>query len=96
MATSTCASRWRDPLTAGQIRTYTPGRDTCRYDSGGPLVHRYGTRPYLVAVDPHGEGCAGSTPTVNTRVIPYIKDQAGRPFLRAGVRAPLPEFTAWT
>ncbi|MGW2763620.1 trypsin-like serine protease [Streptomyces sp. NPDC001275] len=41
-------------------------------NSGGPLVHRYGTRPYLVAVDSHGEGCAGSTPTVNTRVIPYI------------------------
>ncbi|MFB6961442.1 trypsin-like serine protease [Streptomyces sp. NPDC056309] len=72
MADGTCASRWRDPLTAGQICTYTPGRDTCRHDSGGPLAHRYGTRPYLVAVVSHSQSCAGSTPTVNTRVIPYI------------------------
>ncbi|MEV8589239.1 serine protease [Streptomyces sp. NPDC051180] len=72
MSTATCAERGWSRVTSAQICTYAPGRDTCLFDSGGPLVHREGGRPYLVGLVSYGRGCATDTPAVNTRVGAYL------------------------
>ncbi|WP_432033751.1 serine protease [Streptomyces antibioticus] len=66
-----CVSRGVKDLTPGSICTHTPGKDTCQYDSGGPLVY-YLPRPVLVGIVSYGIGCAGDVPTVNTRVASYL------------------------
>ncbi len=69
---SACTLRGVDGLTPAQLCTWTPGRDTCVYDSGGPLVHRSPTgRPTLAALVSYGHGCATDTPAVNTRITAY-------------------------
>ncbi|MCZ0981981.1 serine protease [Streptomyces diastatochromogenes] len=59
-------------VTAAQLCTYAPGRDTCQYDSGGPLVHTIAGTPYVVGLVSYGKGCATDTPAVNTRVWSYL------------------------
>ncbi|WP_411072629.1 serine protease [Streptomyces sp. cmx-4-25] len=72
MSNRTCVSRGMYGVTPAQLCTYAPGRDTCRYDSGGPLVHTTGRQPYLVGLVSYGRGCATDTPAVNTRVRSYL------------------------
>ncbi|MFE0648294.1 serine protease [Streptomyces sp. NPDC059534] len=72
MSNTTCVHRGMSRVTSAQICTYAPGRDTCQFDSGGPLVHREGGRPYLVALVSYGRGCATDAPAVNTRVASYL------------------------
>ncbi|MFF2777686.1 S1 family serine peptidase [Streptomyces sp. NPDC058052] len=76
-----CALRGVEHLTLAQLCTWTPGRDTCVYDSGGPLVHRAPTgRTALAALVSYGRGCATDTPAVNTRItahLPWITRQTG-------------------
>ncbi|MFI9742364.1 serine protease [Streptomyces sp. NPDC052494] len=72
MSNPTCVDRGMSQVASPQICTYSPGRDTCLYDSGGPLVHRVGRKPYLVGLVSYGKGCATDTPAVNTRVWSYL------------------------
>ncbi|MEU3610678.1 serine protease [Streptomyces sp. NPDC035033] len=68
-----CALRGVDGLTPAQLCTWSPGRDTCVYDSGGPLVHRDPTgRPVLAALVSYGRGCATDSPAVNTRITAHL------------------------
>ncbi|XP_073811887.1 uncharacterized protein [Musca autumnalis] len=59
-------------LPAGAFCTYTPGRDTCQYDSGGALYLR-GARLYAVGIVSYGFACASNQPSVNTRVASHLK-----------------------
>ncbi|XP_019890717.1 venom serine protease 34 [Musca domestica] len=59
-------------LPAGAFCTYTPGRDTCQYDSGGALYLR-GERLYAVGIVSYGFACASNQPSVNTRVASHLK-----------------------
>lgn len=77
MSNPTCVDRGMSDVASPQICTYAPGRDTCLYDSGGPLVRRVGRKPYLVGLVSYGKGCATDTPAVNTRVWSYL-DWIGR------------------
>uniref|UniRef100_A0A0K8W5P5 Venom serine protease 34 n=1 Tax=Bactrocera latifrons TaxID=174628 RepID=A0A0K8W5P5_BACLA len=61
----------------GTFCTYTPGRDTCQYDSGGGLYLREGGRLFVVGIVSYGYGCAARQPSVNTKVashLSWIKD----------------------
>lgn len=55
-----------------KLCTYTPGKDTCQYDSGGPLYLRGVQRMYTIGVVSYGGACAASTPSVNTRITAYL------------------------
>lgn len=59
-------------LPSGAFCTYTPGRDTCQYDSGGALFER-GERLYAVGIVSYGFACATHQPSVNTRVASHLK-----------------------
>ncbi|WP_406063850.1 serine protease [Streptomyces sp. NBC_01077] len=72
MSNSVCASRGMAQVAPTQICTYAPGRDTCQYDSGGPLVRVVRGRPYVVGLVSYGKECATDTPAVNTRVRSYL------------------------
>ncbi|MEE1815635.1 serine protease [Streptomyces sp. SP18ES09] len=72
MGNPACEARGMAPVTAAQLCTYAPGRDTCQYDSGGPLVHTVAGTPYVVGLVSYGKGCATDTPAVNTRVWSYL------------------------
>ncbi|WP_328941761.1 serine protease [Streptomyces sp. NBC_00250] len=82
MSNPVCASRGMSQIAPTQICTYSPGRDTCQYDSGSPLVRMVGGRPYVVGLVSYGKECATDTPAVNTRVRSYlswIERTTGRP-----------------
>ncbi|MFF0473170.1 serine protease [Streptomyces sp. NPDC004284] len=72
MSNPTCGARGMPQVTAAQLCTYAPGRDTCQYDSGGPLVHTIAGTPYVIGLVSYGKGCATDTPAVNTRVWSYL------------------------
>lgn len=55
-----------------KICTFTPGKDTCQYDSGGPLYLRGEQRMYTIGIVSYGGACAASTPSVNTRITAYL------------------------
>ena len=59
-------------LPFGAFCTYTPGRDTCQYDSGGGLYMR-GERMYAVGIVSYGFACATSQPSINTRISSHLK-----------------------
>lgn len=40
---SYCESAYPNKITSGQFCTYTPGKDTCNSDSGGPLMYTANT-----------------------------------------------------
>ncbi|KXJ80078.1 venom serine protease-like [Aedes albopictus] len=61
-------------VTKNQICTYADGRDTCQYDSGGPVFY---TNPntgvvYHIGVISYGVACASAYPSVNTRTTSYL------------------------
>ncbi|MFJ8660784.1 serine protease [Streptomyces sp. NPDC093795] len=72
MSNPACASRGMEQVTPTQICTYSPGRDTCQFDSGGPLVRTVAGRPHVVGLVSYGRECATDTPAVNTRVGSYL------------------------
>lgn len=55
-----------------KLCAFTPGKDTCQYDSGGPLYLRGVQRMYSIGIVSYGGACAGSTPSVNTRITAYL------------------------
>ncbi|XP_075167270.1 venom serine protease 34 isoform X2 [Haematobia irritans] len=59
-------------LPSGAFCTYTPGRDTCQYDSGGAMYAR-GERLFAVGIVSYGFACATDQPSVNTRVASHLK-----------------------
>ncbi|MFF5785999.1 serine protease [Streptomyces sp. NPDC012693] len=72
MSNPACARRGMAHIAPTQICTYAPGRDTCQYDSGGPLVRAVEGRPYVIGLVSYGRECATDTPAVNTRVGSYL------------------------
>uniref|UniRef100_A0A1B0GBG8 Lectizyme n=1 Tax=Glossina morsitans morsitans TaxID=37546 RepID=A0A1B0GBG8_GLOMM len=61
------------PLTQNIFCTFTPGRDTCQYDSGGALYQRDNEgRLFTVGVISYGFACGGQQPSINTRVRSYL------------------------
>ncbi|XP_059056008.1 venom serine protease-like [Achroia grisella] len=58
-----------------QICTYTPGKDSCQLDSGGPLLYTDSSTGLLfdIGVVSQGRSCASKgEPAVNTRVTNYL------------------------
>ncbi|KAL9702320.1 hypothetical protein quinque_005838 [Culex quinquefasciatus] len=55
-----------------KICTFTPGKDTCQFDSGGPLYLRGVQRMYTIGIVSYGGACAAATPSVNTRITAYL------------------------
>ena len=65
---SSCNATYQGRLPAGQICTYTGGRDSCQADGGGPLV----TGIHLTGIISWGKGCAvQGYPGVYTDVYAY-------------------------
>lgn len=67
---------YREPsITNRQICTYTPGKDACQDDSGGPLLYTDPTTAVLfsVGIVSNGRSCASEgNPGVNTRVTAFL------------------------
>lgn len=61
-------------ILGSNICTYTPGKDTCQFDSGGPLLwmNPSNRRLYLTGIVSFGVGCGSDNPAVNTRVSSYL------------------------
>ncbi|XP_053684512.1 venom serine protease-like [Sabethes cyaneus] len=59
-------------VNSNKICTYAPGKDTCQFDSGGPLYLRGVQRMYAIGIVSYGGVCAGATPSVNTRITAYL------------------------
>lgn len=57
--------------TTNQLCSYAVNRDTCTYDSGGPLLLN-DIRSYHVGIISYGIACATEFPSVNTRVVAYL------------------------
>uniref|UniRef100_A0A6B2EI46 Putative trypsin n=1 Tax=Phlebotomus kandelakii TaxID=1109342 RepID=A0A6B2EI46_9DIPT len=74
VANSVCTSRLNNPnILTSHLCTFTPGRDTCQNDSGGPLMW---TNPrngllYLSSLASFGVQC-GTQPSVNTRITSFL------------------------
>uniref|UniRef100_A0A1A9W0W5 Lectizyme n=1 Tax=Glossina brevipalpis TaxID=37001 RepID=A0A1A9W0W5_9MUSC len=61
-------------LTKNIFCTFTPGRDTCQYDSGGALYQRDNNgRLFTIGLISYGFACAGQKPSINTRIRSYLK-----------------------
>ncbi|XP_058128384.1 venom serine protease-like [Anopheles ziemanni] len=74
IANSDCSRRLPTTVPYQQLCTFTPTRDTCQADSGGPLFY---TNPstgllYNVGIVSFGFACATERPSVNTRVTEYL------------------------
>ncbi|XP_018051852.1 PREDICTED: venom serine protease-like [Atta colombica] len=56
------------------ICTFTPEKDTCQMDSGGPILWNdpITNRIILVGIISAGEGCASNKPSLNMRVSAFI------------------------
>ncbi|XP_050093159.1 venom serine protease-like [Anopheles aquasalis] len=71
---SECSQRLGTTVPYQQLCTFTPDRDTCQADSGGPLFY---TNPssgllYNVGLVSFGFACATERPSVNTRVTEFL------------------------
>lgn len=54
--------------------TFTPGKDACQFDSGGPLLwlSPENNRLFIVGIISFGIGCDSDNPAINTRVTSYL------------------------
>ncbi|XP_014477082.1 PREDICTED: venom serine protease 34-like [Dinoponera quadriceps] len=61
-------------ITNNHLCTYTPNKDACQMDSGGPLLWRNPRTGNLVltGIISAGTGCASNIPSVNIRVGAYV------------------------
>ncbi|XP_075985648.1 venom serine protease-like isoform X2 [Anticarsia gemmatalis] len=57
-------------ITDRHMCTFTPGKDACQYDSGGPVLYTDPSngRLYSVGIISYGRFCASGYPGINTRV----------------------------
>ena len=62
------------PIFFSQVCTYTPHKDACQFDSGGPLFwhDNQSNRLQQVGIISYGMACASTSPSVNTRVTSYL------------------------
>jgi len=67
-----CNSYYNNQIQPSQMCTYASGRDSCQYDSGGPVFVTMNGLVYLAGVITAGSGCATSSPSINTRVTSYV------------------------
>lgn len=69
----TCVRRGMN-ITVGHMCTFTKGKDTCQFDSGGPLLYldQRLNRYHLVGIVSYGAACASNYPSVNVRVTSYL------------------------
>lgn len=69
-----CEQSYPGSITSAQICTYARGKDTCSYDSGGPLLFTDTTNSllYQIGITSYGLNCATSTPSVSTKVTSYL------------------------
>ncbi|XP_001657967.2 venom serine protease [Aedes aegypti] len=76
MNLTTCRSQLSgmNSVQDSQICTYTPGKDSCQYDSGGPLLYTdpSGGTVYAIGVINYGITCASKYPSVSARVASYL------------------------
>lgn len=85
-ATNYCLKNYTDVF-GSQICTYTPGKDACQFDSGGPLIYRdkTTTKQYSAGIVSYGKFCASNAPSLNTRTssfIPWIEQKTGATFCK--------------
>ncbi|KAJ6642022.1 Venom serine protease [Pseudolycoriella hygida] len=61
-------------IAASQMCTYTADKDTCQFDSGGPLFYRGPTdaKLFLVALVSAGDGCGSTSPALNSRATSFV------------------------
>nr|QRN45226.1 silk gland serine protease [Tineola bisselliella] len=67
---STCQAKGVSDVTPRQLCTFEPHKDTCQFDSGGPLLYTDANNglEYNIGIVSLGDFCATSKPAVNTRV----------------------------
>lgn len=61
-------------VTSGHLCTYTRGKDSCQFDSGGPITYEdpENVRHFLVGIVSRGSACASKAPSINVRVTDYL------------------------
>lgn len=70
---SACEQAYPDRITSAQICTYTRGKDTCSFDSGGPLLFTDTANVvYQIGITSYGDVCAGNKPSVSTKLAEYL------------------------
>ncbi|XP_019539639.2 venom serine protease isoform X1 [Aedes albopictus] len=69
-----CSTRLNSTITRQKMCTYTPSKDTCQSDSGGPLFYTEARSGlvYEVGIVSYGFACATTNPSVNTRVTDFL------------------------
>lgn len=72
IANSVCAAKFPEASSNDFICTLNEGHDSCQYDSGTSLYLQYNARVYSVGVTSRGDGCGGSSPSLNMRVSQYL------------------------
>ncbi|XP_058460908.1 venom serine protease-like [Malaya genurostris] len=76
MDLATCRSKLSGMNTVqdNQICTYTAGKDSCQFDSGGPMLYvdASGGKMYAIGVINYGITCASKYPSVSARVTSYL------------------------
>lgn len=75
ISNTVCKNSYQD-ITEKEICTFGMNKDTCQYDSGGPLLYTDDTSSpphlYLVGIVNFGIGCASDSPSVSVRVTDYL------------------------
>lgn len=66
-----CAADFPQASSNNFMCTFTPGKDTCQYDSGTNAFVNINGRMYSLGIVSGGKGCA-SSPALNTRVTQYL------------------------
>jgi len=75
-----------DEITDNMICARRPGKDSCKWDSGGPLVTKEGNTYTLIGIVSFGEGCANDrAPGVYSRVTQQL------PWIRGRIQGTCPE-----
>lgn len=72
---SQCETAFPNRIISSQVCTLTQGKDTCSYDSGGPLLFSDSAGNnllYQIGITSYGEACATNRPSVSTRVVSYL------------------------
>lgn len=72
---SRCEATYPQSFTSAQLCTFSRNKDTCSYDSGGPLMFSDSTGNsllYQIGITSYGIHCASTTPSVSTKVMAYL------------------------
>ncbi|XP_063217452.1 venom serine protease-like [Bacillus rossius redtenbacheri] len=74
ISNSQCYQVFNSTITDSIMCTYTPGKDACQSDSGGPLLWQNprNGRLFLAGIISVGISCAAEKPAINTRVTSFL------------------------